>query len=212
MELMMKVAFPVKALIAAVLTVLVVSNAWAEHLNDPKSIIEGTLSDIIQVLEAREDKTKLTEENRESIRKVVAGRFDYREMSKRSLGKAWKGTSESEKENFTELFRKLLERSYGNRLAAFHGQKVICDSAQFKKDKARVKTRVIDADKETPVEYRLHQTSTGWQVYDIRIEGVSLISNFRKDFQEGIRKNKGFEGLVQALEKKMKKLEEKDNA
>ncbi|NOR73068.1 MAG: ABC transporter substrate-binding protein [Mariprofundaceae bacterium] len=208
----MRVVFPVKALIVAVLTVLAVSNAWAKHANDPKSVIEGTVNEIIQILEAREDKTKLTEEDRENIRKVVAGHFDYREMSKRSLGKAWKSTSESERKNFTELFRKLLERSYGNRLASFREQRVEFDDAQFKKDKARVKTRVVDVNKEIPVEYRLHQTSTGWQVYDIRIEGVSLVSNFRKDFQEGIRKNKGFEGLVQALEKKVKKLEEKDNA
>ena len=207
----MRVVFPVKALIVAVLTVLAVSNAWAEHANDPKAIVEGTVNDIIQVLEAREDKTKLTEEDRENIRKVVTGHFDYREMSKRSLGKAWKSTSESERENFTELFRKLLERSYGNRLASFRDQKVEFDDAQFKKDKARVKTRVIDTEKETPVEYRLHQTATGWQVYDIRIEGVSLVSNFRTDFQEGIKRNGGFEGLVQALEKKVKKLEEKDN-
>jgi phospholipid transport system substrate-binding protein len=212
MELMMRVAFPMRALIVAVLTMVAVSNAWAEHSNDPKAIIEDTVNEIIQVLEAREDKTKLTEEDRENIRKVVTGHFDFREMSKRSLGKAWKGTSESEREHFTELFRKLLERSYGNRLASFRDQKVEFDDAQFKKDKARVKTRVIDLNKETPVEYRLHQTSTGWQVYDIRIEGVSLVSNFRKDFQEGIKKNRGFEGLVQALEKKVKKLEEKDNA
>ncbi len=206
----MSVAFPMKALIVALLTVVAVSNAWAEA-NGPKVIVEDTLNSIIQVLEAREDKTKLTEEDREKIRDVVTGRFDYREMSKRSLGKAWRGTSESEREHFTELFRKLLERSYGNRLAAFHGQKVVCDKAQFRRDKARVKTRVIDADKETPVEYRLHQTPTGWQVYDIRIEGVSLVSNFRKNFQEEIKSKGGFEGLVQALEDKVKKLEEKDN-
>ncbi len=206
----MNVAFPMKALIVALLTVVAVSNAWAEA-NGPKAIVEETLNSIIQVLEAREYRTKLTEEDREKIRDVVTGRFDYREMSKRSLGKAWKGTSESEREHFTELFRKLLERSYGNRLATFHGQKVICDTAQFRRDKARVKTRVIDADKETPVEYRLHQTPTGWQVYDIRIEGVSLVSNFRKDFHEGIKSKGSFEGLVQALEEKVKKLEEKDN-
>lgn len=106
----------------------------------------------------------------------------------------------------------MLERSYGNRLASFRDQKVEFADAQFKKDKARVKSKVIDAEKETPVEYRLHQTATGWQVYDIRIEGVSLVSNFRKDFKEGIKSKGGFEGLVHALEMKVKKLEAKDRA
>lgn len=200
--------FSIKAAVAV--TMFAVANVWAAEAG-PKTVVEETLNNIVYVLESREDMTKLTEADRDKIRKVVQGRFDYREMSKRSLGKAWRDISEGERANFTELFRKLLERSYGNRLATFHGQKVICDTAQFRRDKARVKTRVIDADKETPVEYRLHQTPTGWQVYDIRIEGVSLVSNFRKDFHEGIKSKGSFEGLVQALEEKVKKLEEKDN-
>jgi len=202
--------FSLKLLTALLLTMAVAGNAWA-NTDDPKAVIEYTVNGIIKVLEAREDPTRLTEKNRDDIRDVVTGRFDYREMSKRSLGKTWKKISGQEQADFTELFRKLLERSYGNRLATFHGQKVVCDGAQFKKDKARVKTRVVDADKETPVEYRLHQTPTGWQVYDIRIEGVSLVSNFRKDFQEGINQNGGFKGLFSALEEKVKELEEKDN-
>ena len=196
----MRKLFSMKVLMAALLAMVSVSNAWAE--DDPKIVVENSVNGIIKVLEARKDMTILTEEDRDNIRKVVAGRFDYREMSKRSLAQAWKDISENQKVSFTELFRKLLERSYGNRLASFRNQKVTFDDAQFKGDKARVITSVIDADKTTPVEYRLHQTASGWQVYDIKIEGVSLVSNFRNDFNEGIKQNGGFEGLVQALEKK----------
>ena len=203
-------AFSIKSVSALLVTMFVVGSAWA-NTDDPKVVIENTVNGIIKVLEAREDVTALSEKNRDDIRNIVTGRFDYREMSKRSLGKTWKKISKQEKTSFTEVFRKLLERSYGNRLAGFRDQKIEFDDAQFKSDKARVKSRVIDAEKVTPVEYRLHQTSAGWQVYDIRIEGVSLVSNFRKDFQEGIKRNGGFEGLFHALEKKVKTLEEKDN-
>jgi phospholipid transport system substrate-binding protein len=206
----MKKFLLVKLLMVAVLAMVSISNVWAEE--DPKVVVENTVNGIIEVLEARKDVTILTEADREGIRKVVAGRFDYREMSKRSLAQTWKDISEEEKVRFTELFRKLLERSYGNRLAGFRDQKVMFDDAQFKRDKARVITRVIDTDKETPVEYRLHQTATGWQVYDIKIEGVSLVSNFRKDFNEGMKQNGGYAGLVQALEEKVEKLEAKDRA
>ena len=206
----MRKLFSMKVLMAALLAMVSVSNAWAE--DDPKIVVENSVNGIIKVLEARKDMTILTEEDRDNIRKVVAGRFDYREMSKRSLAQAWKDISENQKVSFTELFRKLLERSYGNRLASFRNQKVTFDDAQFKGDKARVITSVIDADKTTPVEYRLHQTASGWQVYDIKIEGVSLVSNFRNDFNEGIKQNGGFEGLVQALEKKVAKLEAGDKA
>jgi len=206
----MRKLFSMKVLMALLLAMVSVSNVWAE--DDPKVVVENSVNGIIKVLEARKDMTILTEEDRENIRKVVAGRFDYREMSKRSLAQTWKEISENQKVNFTELFRKLLERSYGNRLAGFRDQKVTFDDAQFKRDKARVITSVIDTDKTTPVEYRLHQTVSGWQVYDIKIEGVSLVSNFRNDFNEGIKQNGGFEGLVQALEKKVAKLEAGDRA
>lgn len=206
----MRKFFSMKVLLAAVLVLFSVSSAVAEE--DPKVVVENTVNGIIKVLEARKDMTVLTEEDRENIRKVVTGRFDYREMSKRSLAQTWRDISEHQKINFTELFRKLLERSYGNRLASFHDQKVVFEDAQFKGDKARVITSIVDTDKTTPVEYRLHQTATGWQVYDIRIEGVSLVSNFRNDFNEGIKQNGGFNGLVQALEKKVKKLEAGDKA
>jgi len=207
----MKMVFPIKALITAFLVVGSAFNVWAGE-GDPKLCVEKTVKGIIKVLEARADVTRLTESDREKIRKIVTGRFDYREMSKRSLGQTWKDISENEKNSFTDLFRKLLERSYGNRLASFRNQKVVFNDAEYKKDKARVKTNVIDLDKQTPVEYRLHHTSNGWQVYDIRIEGVSLVSNFRKDFSEGIKQNGGFKGLVHALEEKVKKLEAEDEA
>jgi len=202
--------FSIKVLLAALVVMFSVSNAVAE--DDPKIVVENAVNGIIKVLEAREDVSILTEENRDSIRKVVAGRFDYREMSKRSLAQTWRDISENQKASFTELFRKLLERSYGNRLASFRDQKVTFDDAQFKGNKARVITSVIDADKTTPVEYRLHQTDSGWQVYDIKIEGVSLVSNFRNDFNAGIKQNGGFDGLFQALEKKVEKLESGDKA
>jgi len=206
----MRKFFSMKVLMAALLAMVSVSNVWAE--DDPKVVVENSVNGIIKVLEARKDMSILTEEDRDNIRKVVAGRFDYREMSKRSLAQTWRDISENQKVNFTELFRKLLERSYGNRLASFRNQKVTFDEPQFKGDKARVITSVIDADKTTPVEYRLHQTATGWQVYDIKIEGVSLVSNFRNDFNEGIKQSGGFDGLVQALKKKVEKLEAGDEA
>jgi len=204
-------AFTIKLFVALLVSTFLVGSAWA-NAGDPKVVVESAVNGIIKVLEAREDVTKLTEKNRDDIRAVVAGRFDYAEMAKRSLAQTWSEISAKEQVDFTELFRKLLERSYGNRLASFRDQKVVFEEAEYKNDKARVKTSVIDTQKSTPVEYRLHNTATGWQVYDIKIEGVSLVSNFRNDFQEGLRSNGGFNGLYQALEEKVKKLEEKDNA
>ena len=174
----------------------------------PQVVVESTVQAIIDVLEARADKETITDVDREDIRQVVAGKFDYREMSRRSVGKPWKKMTPEKQVEFTELFRQLLEYSYGNQLAGYHGQKVVFEKADFKKDKARVKGAIIDNNKTIPMEYRLHQTPTGWQVYDIKIEGVSMIITFRKDFKSIIKK-KNIDGLMATLQQKIDKLKEK---
>jgi len=176
--------------------------------DDPKTVVASTIQSIIDVLEARVDKDTITDADRENIRKVVAGKFDYREMSRRSVGEPWKKMTAQKQTEFTELFRQVLEYSYGNQLAGYHGQKVVFEKADFKKDKARVKGAVIDDNKTIPMEYRLHQTPTGWQVYDIKIEGVSMITTFRKDFKSIIKK-KDVDGLMVTLQQKIDKLKAK---
>ncbi|PCI44599.1 MAG: hypothetical protein COB41_03875 [Proteobacteria bacterium] len=184
---------------------------WANDTerDDPKVVVEKAVNGILHALEKRKDQSKLTEQDRDAIRQQVEGRFDYREMARRSVGRAWKKQSSEQQAAFTETFRQLLERSYGNRLSAYHGQTVEFDDAEFKKDKARVKTRVIDSNKTTPVAYRLHQRDGVWQVYDIKIEGVSLVGTFRKDFKGPLKKD-GFDGLLKALSDKVERLKEKD--
>ena len=174
----------------------------------PDVVVASTVQSIIDVLEARVDKDAITDADRESIRQVVSGKFDYREMSRRSVGKPWKKMTPEKQTEFTELFRQVLEYSYGNQLAGYHGQKVVFEKADFKKDKARVKGAVIDDNKTIPMEYRLHQTPSGWQVYDIKIEGVSMITTFRKDFKSIIKK-KDVDGLMATLQQKIDKLKAK---
>lgn len=184
--------------------------AWANN-EGPKAVIENTVRQIIQALEAREDKNELSEKDRDTIRQIVKGRFDYTAMAKRSLGKPWKKLNDKEQAHFTEVFRELLERSYGNRLSEYKDQVVVFDDAELKKDKARVKSKVIDGTRETPVEYRLHQTNIGWQVYDIRIEGTSMIRTFNQDFKSILEKG-GYDTLVKTLEEKVARLKAKNKA
>ena len=198
----------IRTTIALLLTVLISTPAWA-NVNDPKVVIETTVNQIIEVLEAREDSTKLTTKDRDAIRKTVEGRFDYAAMARRSLGKPWNDLHGDQQTHFTEVFRELLERSYGNRLSEYKGQKVVFADAELKKNKARVESTVIDGTRETPVEYRLHETSTGWQVYDIRIEGTSMVRTFYQDFQATMD-NGGYEHLLKTLEDKVTELKAKD--
>jgi len=184
--------------------------AWAAD-DGPRGVIETTVNEIIHVLEARENTKIITAKDREAIRHTVEGRFDYTTMASRSLGKPWKELENAERIHFTEIFRELLERSYGNRLNDYKGQKVVFEDAELKNDKARVKSMVIDGTRETPVEYRLHQTDAGWQVYDIRIEGTSMVRTFYQDFQSTLESG-GYPNLVKTLEEKIANLKGKDQS
>ncbi|MDQ6980998.1 MAG: ABC transporter substrate-binding protein [Ghiorsea sp.] len=198
----------IKSLMLALVMVCYMPMQLLASEDNPKVVVESTVQAIIDVLETRADKATITDADREGIRQVVAGKFDYREMSRRSVGKPWKKMTAEKQVEFTELFRQVLEYSYGNQLAGYHGQKVVFEKADFKKDKARVKGAIIDDNKTIPMEYRLHQTPTGWQVYDIKIEGVSMIITFRKDFKSIIKK-KNIDGLMATLQQKIDKLKAK---
>ncbi len=196
--------------ITIIAAMLLTTSAWAAD-EGPRAVIENTVNQLIDVLEHREDSSVISSKDREAIRQIVKGRFDYRAMAKRSLGKPWKKLDDAERLHFTEVFRDLLERSYGNRLSEYKGQKVVFADAELKKDKARVKSTVIDGSRETPVEYRLHQTDNGWQVYDIRIEGTSMVRTFYQDFKSTLE-NGGYPNLLKTLEEKIAKLKAKDQS
>jgi len=185
-------------------------SATAEELG-PKEVVEHAVNGIVDVLKERANPEVLTEVDRQAIREQVEGRFDYHEMARRSVGRIWNKQSTPLQDDFTSVFRDLLEYTYGNRLSAYKNQTVEFDDAEFKRNKARVKTNVVDGSKKTPVWYRLHQKDHHWMVYDIKIEGVSLVGTFRKDFKSSLHRD-GFESLLNALKEKVSKMKAKDAA
>ncbi len=176
----------------------------------PKTVIQQSLDGILGILDVRQDKEKLSGDDRAKIRKVLDNRFDYGEMAKRSLGSPWRSLDAAGKKHFTMLFQDLLERSYGNRLAKeYHNQKMIISDPVEKNDKVKISVDAVDEQKTIPMEFYLYQTPTGWQVYNIVIEGVSLISTFRTDFKAQVEKD-GLDGLIKALEEKVEKLKKEE--
>jgi len=175
--------------------------------NGPKAVVQAAVSGIVNVLKQRTHQDTLTEKDRVAIRQQLENRFDYAEMARRSVGQDWRKQTETQRNDFTIVFRDLLEYTYGNRLATYKNQTIEYDKAEFRGDRARVKTRVIDGSRTTPVDYYLHQTDHGWMVYDIKIEGVSLVGTFREDFKSSLRQD-GFDALLNALKKKVAKMKE----
>jgi phospholipid transport system substrate-binding protein len=142
---------------------------------------------------------------REKIRGVIAERFDVRAMSQRTLATNWRKASKEEQQQFVKLFAELIQNTYIGRVEAYTNEEVKYPGEKIMNDRAVVDTLIVTSSKEIPVTYKLYLKGGQWLVYDVNIEGVSLISNYRSSYQE-IVKNEGFTGLLAKMEEKVKEL------
>jgi phospholipid transport system substrate-binding protein len=145
------------------------------------------------------------QERRAQMSDVIIKRFDFRAMSQRTLATNWKKTTDDEKQQFVELFSQLIENSYVGKLESYTNEKVEYPGEKVSGRKAVVKTLIITPSADIPVDYRLYEKDGQWLVYDVIIEGVSLISNYRSSYQE-IMKKEGFDGLLAKMQKKIDEL------
>jgi len=146
-----------------------------------------------------------TEKRREKMRQAVFQRFGFEEMSQRALGQHWQKRTPAEKKEFTTLFGELLERSYINKIESYTGeQKVLYTKETIDKDGyASVRTEiVIKRDANVEVEYRLLRRDGNWQIYDVVIEGVSLVNNYRTQFNN-IVSQESYDALIKKLKLKL---------
>jgi len=190
-------------LTAIVLVVLLLIPAAARPSAKAIDDVQTTVDDVLTVLR---DKTAPLEQRRAKIRNLVRGRFDFELMAKSTLGLQWKKASKPEQERFVELYSRLLEATYVGRIEAYTDEKVTYGSEKTKGDKALVETHIVTATTDIPIDYKLVQNSTEWKVYDVVIEGVSLIRNFRSSYGTIVEKE-GFSGLFARMESKVQELE-----
>ena len=152
---------------------------------------------------------KDTSVRREKLRELFGKRFNYKQMVIRSLAKDWDERTPEEREQFIDLFRQLLEKSYAGKLESYKDEKIVYLDEQVKGEYALVKTQIIRNDATIDVDYKLFNEDGEWRVYDFVIERVSMIRNYRSQFTKIIRKD-SYSGLVAKLEKKIKDIESKD--
>jgi phospholipid transport system substrate-binding protein len=142
---------------------------------------------------------------REKIRVVITERFDFRAMAQRTLATNWKKASKEEQQHFVDLFAELIQNTYIGRVEAYTNETVVFSREKVMDDRAVVDTTIITSNAEIPVSYKLHLKDERWRVYDVSIEGVSLISNYRTSYQEIVMKE-GFTGLLVKMEEKVREL------
>lgn len=143
------------------------------------------------------------EERRKLVRKAVDNRFDWEEMARRSLARHWARRTDEEKREFISLFSDLLERTYMDKVADYSGEKVLYVGETVDGDYGVVRVKILTtADVEISVEYRVRRKEDGWFIYDVSIEGVSLVNNYRTQFNSIILKS-SYRNLVKRLKAKL---------
>ena len=167
---------------------------------------EAVQSGVEKVLAKLRDpvfKQKSKEEQIEGIRSIINEIFDWEELSKRTLGRNWKKFTPEQQKEFTELFSSLLEGVYADRLLAYSDEKVVFEKeTELKKGRVEVASHIRLADgKQVPLNYRMTQKDGQWRVYDVVIEGVSMVKNYRSQFKK-LLQNKKPEDLIETLKKK----------
>jgi phospholipid transport system substrate-binding protein len=144
-----------------------------------------------------------TAEREKLIRQAVDERFDWEEMARRSLATHWAKRTTEEKKEFVPLFADLLERTYMKKVEDYSGEKVLYGTETKDGDYATVKVKIVTKkNKDIPVEYRLKKEKDNWFIYDVSIEGVSLVNNYRTQFNSIITQT-SFENLIKRLKEKV---------
>lgn len=167
--------------------------------------MEAMKETIDQALKVLEDESfKSPEKSRERVEileDIIGKRFDYREMGKRTLGKHWQQFSETDREEFVRLFQRFLSATYAGNVDGYSGEQVQYLKERRKGDFAEVQTAVTSDKSTASISYRLLKRSNTWKVYDVVIEGVSLVKNFRSQFGR-IIKAESAKGLLEKLRTK----------
>lgn len=165
----------------------------------PTEQTKATVDKVISILQQPAPKN---EDRRRQLRDVIYSRFDFPEMAKRSLGPHWSRRTPEERQEFTKVFADLLESSYLDKIEGYNGEKVTYTREQQDKDNAEVFTKVLTKKgEEYSINYKLHAVDGEWKVYDVVVEDISLVNNYRSQFNR-ILANGSFDELLKKLQQK----------
>ncbi|MCU7943910.1 MAG: ABC transporter substrate-binding protein [Candidatus Thiodiazotropha sp. (ex Cardiolucina cf. quadrata)] len=162
-----------------------------------------------QVLTVLKDQSLGRQDRRDQVKEIVRKRFDYESMSQVILAANWRKASEPQREQFITLFRELLEQTYFSAIDSYSDQSVRMGRERMKGKLANVQTFIVAANKELAVSYKMRFRNDDWYAYDVAVDGVSLVSNYRTSFRNLV-KSKGMEGLLAELAQKVASLKAKN--
>jgi phospholipid transport system substrate-binding protein len=169
----------------------------------PTDQIKATVDKALVVLkDPRLTPTTKSKERREQLRQILFARFDFTEMGKRALGANWRRRAPKEQEEFLRLFTELLERAYADIIESYTDEKIVYIGERLDGTYADVNSKVITGKgEEFSINYKAHLINNEWRVYDVIVENISMVNNFRSQFNRVIA-NSSYEELIRRLRDK----------
>lgn len=189
---------------------------WAAvpaHAGPPTDQLKAGIDQVLAILQdpAMKQPGK-AEERRQKIRTVANEVFDWQETGKRALARHWQTRSPQEREEFSKLFADLLERSYTGKIEAYSGERIVYGEETAEGDQATVRTKLVTkSGTSIPIDYQMQKVDDRWRVYDVKIENVGLVANYRSQFNRIIQQS-GYSDLIQRLKTKQEELQFDDQA
>jgi phospholipid transport system substrate-binding protein len=192
----------IRSMILGLISLLVLgaSGAWA---GAPTEVVRGVIERGLDILK---NPAYSKSQKHQMVKNIVDPHFDYREMAKLSLGATWRSLSGGQQDEFVRLFAELLEASYADKIDKYAQRVKIDYTGEIPEgDRVEVRTVVVRPNDRFPLNYRLIQEAGTWKVYDVVIEGVSLVSNYRSQFSRIIHQS-SYAELVRRLKTKVSEL------
>ena len=186
--------------VALVVTLFLAREGWA---GPPTEMLRAQIDRVVRTLDEPELKKEgKVRERRAAVRRIAEDIFDFTETAKRSLGRHWQPRTSAERREFVDLFANLLERSYLSKIEMYNGEKIAYLGDSIDGDGATVRTKIVTRQgTEVPVDYKMYRQGDRWLVYDVVIEGVSLIANYRTQFNKIIQTS-SYQELVRKMKTK----------
>jgi len=193
-------------LLALVLSVVTASAAAA---GAPSDQLKTQIDRVLKTLDDPELKKEgKAPDRRAAVRKIANDIFDFGETARRSLGRHWQPRTPAERDEFVQLFADLLERSYISRVELYGGEKIQYLGDTIEGEQAKAQTKLLTkGGSDIPIEYRMHKKGDRWLVYDVIIEGVSLIANYRTQFNKIIQ-TASYQELVKKMKAKQDEIQQ----
>ncbi|CAE6759316.1 MlaC/ttg2D family ABC transporter substrate-binding protein [Nitrospira defluvii] len=165
----------------------------------PTAVVRATLDAVFHILDDPHLKPATqAKQRRHQLEQVIAERFDYEEMSKRTLAAQWKALNDGDRQEFVQLFKAFLSDQYAARIEGYAGERVVYLSERTANGYAEVRTRLVSDKLDLPMDYRLTGKHGTWYAYDVIVDGVSLVMNYRSQFTK-IMAESSFQELLRRL-------------